>query len=159
VRVSSAERDEVASALARHYADGRLTLGEYEERVATALEARTGADLDAVLTDLPASPRPSARAAARPSRPGPSPSGPPLRSPRPVHGPGPFTHAGVGPGPSVVRIAAIALVVTLAFATSMWALWLLWPVLAFTGGGACGRHGAPRHHDVAPSDRATPVDA
>jgi hypothetical protein len=53
LRVSDAERDEVATLLRDAAAEGRLTPDELDERVEKALSARTGADLDALLTDLP----------------------------------------------------------------------------------------------------------
>ncbi len=53
VRVSDSDRHAVVDDLQRHTADGRLTLDEFEERVDEALRARTGADLDAALRDLP----------------------------------------------------------------------------------------------------------
>jgi hypothetical protein len=53
IRVGDAERDAVATQLREHYGDGRLTLDELNERLDQTLQARTGADLDAVLRDLP----------------------------------------------------------------------------------------------------------
>ena len=53
LRVSDRERDEVTTQLRDHAAEGRLTPEELDERVERALAARTGADLDAVLADLP----------------------------------------------------------------------------------------------------------
>jgi hypothetical protein len=44
----------VAAELREHYASGRLTLDELSERLDAALGAKTRADLDALLTDLPA---------------------------------------------------------------------------------------------------------
>jgi len=52
-RVSDAERDAVVEQLRLNMADGRLDIEEYGERVAATLAARTGADLQAVLADLP----------------------------------------------------------------------------------------------------------
>jgi hypothetical protein len=54
LRVSDRERDEVATLLRDHAAEGRLTPAELDQRVEGALTARTGADLDALLADLPA---------------------------------------------------------------------------------------------------------
>ncbi|WP_327174302.1 DUF1707 domain-containing protein [Streptomyces sp. NBC_01335] len=54
IRASDAERDRVEARLQHHYAIGRLTLPELEERVAVAYEARTRSQLDALLRDLPA---------------------------------------------------------------------------------------------------------
>ncbi|MGW2722645.1 DUF1707 SHOCT-like domain-containing protein [Streptomyces sp. NPDC001492] len=53
LRASDAERDQVEAQLQHHYAVGRLTLPELEERVAAAYEARTREQLHALLRDLP----------------------------------------------------------------------------------------------------------
>ncbi|WP_223772457.1 DUF1707 domain-containing protein [Streptomyces sp. 135] len=53
LRASDAERDRVEAQLQHHYAVGRLTLPELEERVAMACEARTRDQLDALVRDLP----------------------------------------------------------------------------------------------------------
>jgi hypothetical protein len=53
VRVSDSDRQAVIEALQRHTGDGRLTLEEFEERVDEVLSARTRADLDATLRELP----------------------------------------------------------------------------------------------------------
>jgi Domain of unknown function (DUF1707) len=117
LRVSQAERDEVVKVLAGHFADGRLTVEEYEERVETALAARTGRDLEPLLEDLPAPDRPAAPARIRRRR-EPRSFGAPLLP---------------------TRLLAVAAVVVLAIATGPWALWLLWPALVFTGGCGFGR--------------------
>ncbi len=52
-RVSDAERDAVVEQLRLNMADGRLDIEEYGERVTATLAARTGADLQTVLADLP----------------------------------------------------------------------------------------------------------
>lgn len=53
IRVSDAERERVGERLREHYAAGRLTSDELDERLSAALTARTYAELRAVLTDLP----------------------------------------------------------------------------------------------------------
>src|SRR5262252_836882 len=53
VRVSDAERSEVADILSKHYADGRLDQAEFNERVDQAMKARTRADFRGLLDDLP----------------------------------------------------------------------------------------------------------
>ena len=58
VRVGDADRDAIAAQLREHYADGRLTLDELNERLDHTFAAKTTADLDAVLRDLPHVPRP-----------------------------------------------------------------------------------------------------
>jgi hypothetical protein len=53
LRVSDAEREHVASLLHRALARGLIDLDGFSSRVATALAARTRAELNAVLVDLP----------------------------------------------------------------------------------------------------------
>lgn len=53
VRIGDAERDATVELLTRHFADGRLTKLEHEERTAIALTATTQPALDALLADLP----------------------------------------------------------------------------------------------------------
>jgi Domain of unknown function (DUF1707) len=132
LRVSQAERDEVVAVLAGHFADGRLTVEEYEERVGAALTARTGRDLEPLLEDLPTADPPAAP--ARPRR---------RREPR-----------ALGSPLIPARLLAVAAVVVLAIATGPWALWLLWPALVFTGGCGFGR----RHGHVRADFRAHAAD-
>jgi hypothetical protein len=51
-RVSDAERDRVATVLREAYADGRLSQDELAVRTQSALEARTNAELEAIVADL-----------------------------------------------------------------------------------------------------------
>ncbi|HWG00725.1 MAG TPA: DUF1707 domain-containing protein [Trebonia sp.] len=53
MRVGHAEREAVATELREHYAVGRLTLDELNERLDKAFAAKTRADLNALMTDLP----------------------------------------------------------------------------------------------------------
>ena len=53
IRVGDADRDATATQLREHYAAGRLTLDELNERLEQTFAARTGADLKAVTRDLP----------------------------------------------------------------------------------------------------------
>jgi Domain of unknown function (DUF1707) len=52
-RTSDADRDGVAALLRDHFAAGRLTRDELDERLTAALNARTFGDLRRVLADLP----------------------------------------------------------------------------------------------------------
>ncbi len=54
VRASDAEREQAVALLQRSFADGRLALAEFEERVGAAYAARTRAQLRDLTTDLPA---------------------------------------------------------------------------------------------------------
>jgi Domain of unknown function (DUF1707) len=53
IRVSDADRERVTARLREHYAEGRLTSDELEERISAALSAKTFGDLRAIMADLP----------------------------------------------------------------------------------------------------------
>jgi hypothetical protein len=53
LRVSDTDRQTAVDALRQAHDDGRLDLGEYDQRMATAYGAVTFADLDRLFTDLP----------------------------------------------------------------------------------------------------------
>ena len=54
MRASDADRDRVVELLNVAYSEGRLSKEEYDGRLENALSARTYADLDQIVTDLPA---------------------------------------------------------------------------------------------------------
>ena len=56
IRAANADRDRVAEALGVAYSEGRLSKEEYDTRLEAAFSARTYADLDRVVSDLPAQP-------------------------------------------------------------------------------------------------------
>jgi hypothetical protein len=64
IRVSDADRDRVTAQLRDHFAAGRITSGELDERLLAALNAKTFGDLRRIMADLP----------------GPVPALPPLRA-------------------------------------------------------------------------------
>lgn len=83
VRASDADRERTAAALGGHYAAGRLTHEEFQERLDQAYAAKTLGQLDDLMADLPGT-----EFGQLPGRPG---SGPPLpepRSPGTVQAPG-----------------------------------------------------------------------
>jgi hypothetical protein len=53
IRVSDADRDHVTAQLRDHFAAGRITPGELDERLSTALNAKTFGDLRRIMADLP----------------------------------------------------------------------------------------------------------
>jgi DUF1707 SHOCT-like domain len=53
IRVSDADRDRVTAQLRDHFAAGRITPGELDERLSAALNAKTFADLRRIMADLP----------------------------------------------------------------------------------------------------------
>jgi hypothetical protein len=95
MRVSHAERTDVADRLSKHYGDGRLDEEEFNERLDRAMKAKTQSDLDGLFDDLPEPEAP--RTVARPNA-----------EPRPA-GPRRFP-----------RIAFLALVVILAIMVGQW---------------------------------------
>lgn len=79
MRVSDAERHQVAEALREAAGEGRLDLDELDERLEATYAARTYADLVPITADLPSglAARPGGRAPQRPA------GGPPLVTPGP----------------------------------------------------------------------------
>ncbi|WP_330331041.1 DUF1707 domain-containing protein [Streptomyces sp. NBC_00536] len=64
MRASDAEREEVTETLRQAVAEGRLDMEEFDERLGSALKARTRGELATLISDLPA----EARSAAAPAR-------------------------------------------------------------------------------------------
>ena len=54
MRAADADRDRVVECLSMAFSEGRLSKDEYDNRLENALSARTYADLDQLVTDLPA---------------------------------------------------------------------------------------------------------
>jgi hypothetical protein len=109
LRVSDAERAEVADQLSRHYGAGRLDDAEFSARLDRVMAATTYRDLAGVLQDLPDSqvpgipagpPPPALRSRARPRR-----------------------------GRALLRVALLALLVIFAAAAARAVAWALAPVL------------------------------
>ena len=71
MRVSDADREQVTTRLREHFAEGRLSSDELDERVSAALGAKTVGDLRHVLADLP-EPEPAGVSASASVRRGPS---------------------------------------------------------------------------------------
>ncbi|MEQ4719782.1 DUF1707 domain-containing protein [Nonomuraea sp. B19D2] len=58
LRIGDAEREQTMAALREHFAQGRLTHEELDERLDQALASKTARDLAKVTADLPGSPQP-----------------------------------------------------------------------------------------------------
>jgi len=69
IRASDAERDATIDRLSRAAGDGRLTLEEFSQRMEQATVARTRAELDPLVADLPAEPAVTGTLAAPSSAP------------------------------------------------------------------------------------------
>ncbi len=53
LRIGDAEREATATGLREHYAHGRLTLDEFNQRLDATFAAKTDADLERITADLP----------------------------------------------------------------------------------------------------------
>jgi len=65
MRASDADRERATTRLREHFAEGRLTPDELDERITATLGAKTCGDLRRIMADLP-EPAPAAREAGRP---------------------------------------------------------------------------------------------
>jgi hypothetical protein len=127
VRIGDAERDRVIDQLADHHAAGRLTLAEFEDRMAAASTARTGADLAVLTADLPA----------------------PAAPPAPRRPAGPVARLWELAPEIRTYLAVMALLWTIWLVTAvagggLYHPWPIWPMLGW-GIGVAGRH----HRDPA----------
>lgn len=68
VRVSDAERAEVADRLAAHFSNGRLDQAEFDQRLDQAMTAKTRGDLAGLFHDLPEATRPGGHHGAKNTR-------------------------------------------------------------------------------------------
>jgi hypothetical protein len=67
MRVSDADREQVTARLREHFAEGRLSSEELDERITATLNAKTFGDLRSIMTDLP-EPGPTGPAGPRPGQ-------------------------------------------------------------------------------------------
>jgi len=64
LRIADADREAAAASLREHYAQGRLTLGEFNQRLDAVFAATTQRQLSALTRDLPRSAAPPAASTA-----------------------------------------------------------------------------------------------
>jgi Domain of unknown function (DUF1707) len=128
MRVGDADREQVAERLREHFAAGRLTSEELDERLAAALNAKTVHDLRVVMADLP-EPAPVGPQAGQ---------GPPRLTYGPVYG--------YRRGPRILPLALIALFALVVlpgagfvFVAFLKLILLFWLVAAIAGLFAAGR--------------------
>ena len=110
VRIGDAERDRAVTALGEHFAAGRITKDEFDERSDTATRARYAGEIVPLFADLPDA---TTAVEPLPSR--------QLRRPGP---PPPFL--------LLAPIVVVALVAT-AIAAAPWLLWMLFAAALFMG--------------------------
>lgn len=142
LRAADRDREAVATTLGRALAEGRLSVDEYEERLATAYAARTYGELAGLTADLPG---------AAPVQPVPAPERAHAPHPAGACGPAPWMRDGMraiwGPW-----LATALIVTTIWLATSIgngrfeyfWPVWVIGPwgavLLARTLTGGPGHH-------------------
>lgn len=119
LRIGDAERDHAAAALGEHYATGRLSKEEYEERSERVWAARFQTDLEPLFADLP-SPWARVPAQVRPVR--------PLPAGRSRLSPGPFA--------PIFPVLVIGLVAAVIITGMPWLLFGLFWLAALSGCGS-----------------------
>lgn len=124
-RIGDADRDQAAECLREHLAQGRLSQEEFDERLSSALSAKTASDLQPLFADLP-DPRPSTLQGVEP-----------MSTPWPAYNPPPPS---VPPAPSLPAVAPTANVPATnpSWATGMMVAaavaWPAWLMLSFATG-------------------------
>jgi hypothetical protein len=146
MRAADTDREAVAHRLAEHMSLGRLTVAEYEDRVARAYAAKTYGELTELTRDLPSS-RPTPR---------PAPQRVASGSCAPAAWGGPWTAGRRAVWGSWLSTAVIVTTIWLISSLSagtflyFWPIWVIGPwgavLLAQTlGGGGRPRHDRPRN--------------
>ena len=131
LRIGDAEREAAVSALGEHYASGRLTKDEYDERSEAAYAARTRSALHPLFADLP------------------RPEGEPAASRRPTSGPRPADRGPRWRGglmPVLVVVIAIAVLTHLPLVLLAVVLWVLVAKVMHLWGHSHGRTSWHQHH-------------
>ena len=147
LRAGDTDRAAAAGVLGRHMAEGRLSVAEYDERVARAYAARTYGELDELVADLPATD--GVRAAMTSAR----------EQTTPSRGAcGPVSGRGRDAGAAWAAWRRTAIIVVSIWAISslaamqfiyFWPIWVLGPwgamLLAHTFGGGSHRRRSRQH--------------
>ena len=117
VRIGDAERDQAVSDLGDHFAAGRLTREEFDERADQAMQARFSTELEPLFADLP-KPAPVEPA--------------PAAAPAQVGGPPPWAYA--------MWLMPIVLIAAIAGSILLHAPFVLWVLVWFVVMGKIGHH-------------------
>lgn len=129
LRIGDAEREEAVAALGEHYAAGRITKDEYDERTGRVWAARFEADIDPLFADLPRNRSAEVTTAAPSQR----------------RGPGFRRYPMVFVAP--IALLAVAALVVLVVGSAPWLLFALFWIWMFGGFGF--HRGARRGHRAA----------
>jgi hypothetical protein len=117
LRASDADREQIITRLRTAATEGRIASEELEQRVTTALKARTYGELDATVADLPGHGRNQSRPAPR------------RRSP------GGFAVSAVRANPWLILFAIPVLAVTAAMVIAVMVVWAVLMVVVMVMGG------------------------
>jgi hypothetical protein len=129
LRAADADRAAVADVLGAHMSAGRLTVAEFDERLAQAYAAKTYGELEGLLTDLPGT-IPAQRSEVQPVAGAPAPA------------PLPGMPGWVRPYAGVVAVAvAIWVISSIASGELLyfWPVWMLFPLIFAVAGMMGGR--------------------
>ncbi|TFV92581.1 DUF1707 domain-containing protein [Blastococcus sp. CT_GayMR20] len=148
LRAADTDRAAVATVLGQHMSAGRLTVDEYDDRLARAYAAKTYGELAELTADLPAAPKPRAPEAARPQ--GAVPACTPMANPWAWHG------SAQSSWRSWLTTALIVVTIWAATSLASWEFHYFWPIWVIGPWGAVllaqtltrGRHDRERYRQL-----------
>jgi len=135
MRAGDSDRKAVADQLKTALDEGRLDLGEYDERLQRTYAAKTYSDLDGLLTDLPGT-VPVQQSQLQPA------AASPLAQPGPGLSAGRQIARWVGPYAGAILVSTLIWLVTSISAghlTYFWPVWMLIPLILGVAGQWTGR--------------------
>jgi|SRR4051812_5680117 len=144
MRAGDVDRKAVADQLKTALDEGRLDLGEYDERIQRAYAAKTFRDLDGLLDDLPGT-VPVQQSQVQPA----APVGVPASTTRPRPTGNQVAHW-VGPYAGVILVCVVIWLITSVTAghlTYFWPVWMLIPLIFGVFGQMFGQGGSTGGRD------------
>jgi len=126
LRAADADRAALATVLGEHMAAGRLTVAEYEDRLARAYAAKTYGELAELTTDLPGGAVPAVPAGATATG----------REPHPNRWHSDWSGAGAGEWRSWASTAAIVIAIWATTSLASWEFLYFWPIWVIGPWGA-----------------------
>ena len=130
LRAADTDRAAVATVLGQHMSAGRLTVDEYDDRLARAYAAKTYGELAELTADLPATPKPRAPEADRPH------SAVPAQACAPMAGPWAWHGSAQSSWRSWLSTALIVVTIWAATSLASWEFHYFWPIWVIGPWGA-----------------------